>query len=323
MTRDAMDPRTNNPASADDLGVSPHCHRVELTSPDAPLPACSQKQLLAPSLERFRREAVRGVCETGRYRCPYFAWGQGPAIVFVPGLCDDALSFVLPIARLSTDFCCVAYDMPNGRDDGARLSSYRHSDLVDDLLALLDHLHFDQCVLFGSSFGASVALSAMHRNPGRFSRAILQGGFARRSLAWPEILLAAWARFWPWKLEKLPLRQLVLRETQAEPFEGREPAAWPYFLQRHGSAPMAAVAHRALMLNQLDLRPILPQIQQPVLLICGDRDPLVDKECERELLAGLPRVARAEIEHCGHLPQFTHPEALAEIVRKFLQSSGR
>ena len=55
-----------------------------------------------------------------------------------------------------------------------------------------------------------------------------------------------------------------------------------------------------------------------MLLICGDRDPLVGRCCEQDLLRGLPNVARAEIEECGHLPQFTHPEVLSEVIRRFL-----
>src|SRR5207249_1225207 len=92
------------------------------------------------ALERFEREAVRGICDTGRYRCPYFSWGQGPPLVMVPGLSDQALSFVMLGALLAPEFRCISYDLPSGRDDGARLGSYRHADLVDDLFALLDHL---------------------------------------------------------------------------------------------------------------------------------------------------------------------------------------
>jgi pimeloyl-ACP methyl ester carboxylesterase len=81
---------------------------------------------------------------------------------------------------------------------------------------------------------------------------------------------------------------------------------------------MAAVAHRALLLHQVDLRPQLARIHQPVLIICGDQDPLVGRACEADLMRGLPQVARAEIENCRHLPQFTHPEVLSEIVKQFL-----
>src|SRR5436309_2539033 len=81
---------------------------------------------------------------------------------------------------------------------------------------------------------------------------------------------------------------------------------------------MSAVARRALLLHQTDLRPLLPRIRQPVLLACGDLDPLVNRGCEETLLRGLPQARRIELSACGHNPQFTHPEILAELVRHFL-----
>ena len=52
------------------------------------------------SLAQFARQAHRGVCDTGRYQCPYYVWGDGPNLLFIPGLCDDALSFVGSAALL-------------------------------------------------------------------------------------------------------------------------------------------------------------------------------------------------------------------------------
>jgi pimeloyl-ACP methyl ester carboxylesterase len=64
----------------------------------------------------------------------------------------------------------------------------------------------------------------------------------------------------------------------------------------------------------------LPDIHQPVLLVCGEHDPLVGRECEEVLQRSLPNTCRAELEECGHLPMFSHPEVLAEVVRRFLVS---
>lgn len=281
-------------------------------------PSCATRLVLAEVLQRYRRDAVRGVCDTGRYRCPYFIWGAGPTLVFVPGLCDDALSYVMPVSRLSERFRCVAYDLPSGVGDGARLADYCHANLVADLLTLLDRLRIERAHLYGSSFGSTIVLEALRRQPRRFSHAVLQGGFARRPLAVAEIALARFARYWPWRMARLPMRELLLRHAHGEAFDGREPAVWNYFIERFGSPPMAAVALRALILNDLDLCPHLPQVTQPVMLVCGDRDPLVGKVCEEELLKGLPRAVRAEIENCGHLPYFTHPEVLAELVERYL-----
>ena len=276
---------------------------------------CSTRLVLSDVLDRYFREADRKVFDTGRYRCSYYVWGDGPTLVFFPGLCDDGLSFVLPIARLKDHFRCVALDLPTGHGDGAHLGRYHRADHVVDVLALLDHLKLQQAYLYGSSYGATIALGALYRQPERFPAAILQGAFARRPLAKAEVMLASWGRYWRGNMAALPFRRAVLKVSREPSFLEREPAVWNFFLQRTGAPPMAAVARRALILHRLDLRPLLPCIQMPVLLICGDHDPVVDKACQEELEHGLPRPTRAELERCGHLPHYSHPELLAEIGR--------
>ena len=281
-------------------------------------PACAKRLALGECLAQFRREAQPGVVDTGRYRCRYVSWGRGPTLVLIPGMASEALSFVMLMARLQAQFRCVSFDLPDGVGDGAHLMTYRHADLTSDLLALLDHLRIRDCALLGFSFGSTIALSALQRQPGRFSRAILQGGFAHRPLARAEVLLASCGRFWPGRLAQVPLVRRILYRNHHEPFLACEPAVWDFFLERHLRVPLRAFASRVLMVHRADLRPILPAIGQPVLLVCGDRDPLVDKTCEAELKQGLRLAARAEIEQCGHQPHLTHPEVLAEVVRQFL-----
>lgn len=273
---------------------------------------------LGEALRRFTHEAVQGLCNTGRYRCPYFSWGDGPPIVFIHGLSDTSRSFIMPMARLAEQFRCIAYDLPTGRADGARLQHYRHADLMDDLFALLDDLRVRQAYLFGSSFGSTITLAALHQCPARFPRAILQGGFAYRPLARAEVLLSRLARHWGWPLRRFPFREVLLAGEDYAPFRACPPEVWRYFLANSGATPMAAMALRAQLIHRLDLRPMLPHVRQPVLMVCGDCDPTVNRTCEQVLLEGLPNVGRVELPRCGHFPYFTHADALAEVLRDFL-----
>lgn len=298
-------------------GNSSSCH--EMACPPCP----TARVTLHEAIQRFEREAVRGCCDTGRYRCSYYTWGEGPPLLIVPGLSDDFLSFVMLCFLLSRQFRCIAYDLPTGDGDGARLSRYLHSYLVADAFALLDHVEARRAFILGSSFGSTIALAALKACPDRLEKAVLQGGFARRRLAPAEILLAGFARYWNGTMKSLPLRRAALTRSHGEPFAEREKDVWEYFLTRWGSQPISATAYRALLVHRLDLRPLLHAIRQPVLLVCGDRDPLVRIECEEELLRGLPNAVRVELTGCGHNPQFTHPETLAQVVRRFLGESSK
>lgn len=276
----------------------------------------------AEALRRFETEAAFGVCDTGHYRCRYWTWGQGPPLVFIHGLSDRARAFALLGSVLASHFRCIAYDLPSGRDDGARLRRYTHADLVEDFFALLQHVGAQQAYLFGASFGSTIALAALRAHPERLPRAILQGGFAWRPLAPAEIWLARAARFWPGSMARVPLRRALLRYSHHAPFADRPPEFWQFFTTSCAAGPIKAVAHRAALLHRVDLRAALGEIRQPMLLVCGDRDPLVSTKCEEELLRGLPNAGLVKLPGCGHNPLYSHPEKLAELVRAFLMPCG-
>jgi pimeloyl-ACP methyl ester carboxylesterase len=273
---------------------------------------------LARALELWQAEARFGVCDTGRYKASYFVWGQGPPLVFIHGLADRAKSFVLLMEPLRRHFTCVGYELPDGDDDGARLGAYRHKHLVADLFALLDYLSLSRSYLFGSSFGSTIVLAALAEAPERLPRAVLQGGFAWRALARWEHFLCSFARYWRGPMRTFPLRGRLDYPADVRSFAAVPPEHWTFLKQNTGAVSKAATARRGLMVPRLDLRPLLPKIKQPVLLVCGDADFIVPRACDVPLLEGLPNVERIEFPECGHYPQYTHAPVLAEVMRRFL-----
>lgn len=285
--------------------------RVE-TPPEIPL---------TEALARWRREARHGMCDTERYRCRFFSWGSGPPLIFIHGLCDVARSFVPVMEPLRRHFTCVAYEMPDGGPDGARLGAIRHRHLVADLFALLDHFRFRTVDLFASSFGSTVGFAGLATQPSRFRRVVVQGGFAYRPMARWERGLSAFVRYLPGPMGTLPFRDRIhFHPNDVVVFRERPPEVFRFACQNTNTPSKAAVARRGTMLFTLDLRPMLPSIRQPVLMICGDRDPIVPSSCDVPLLEGLPNVERVEFPSCGHYPQYTHTPLMAELTRQFLHA---
>jgi pimeloyl-ACP methyl ester carboxylesterase len=269
-------------------------------------------------MARFWRETEHGSCNTERYRMPYWSWGSGPPLVFIHGMADSRASFVLPAARLSAHFRCIAYDLPNGFDDGARLGRYRHEHLVADLWALLDHLGVERAYVLGSSFGSTVALSALADRPQRLPRAVMQGPLVHRPLRRAERWLSWLARLLPGPTAGIPRREKLLNLVHGKPFADQPAEVWRAFVDWTGQARLAALGHQAQWLHRLDLRPALSGIRQPVLLVCGERDPVVSLERAEAIRSALPAGGMVVLEGCGHLPSYTHAEAFAEVVRQFL-----
>src|SRR5262245_15741828 len=85
------------------------------TGQACPGEACAhecQPLSLDETLKRFHSEARHGYLRTPRYRLHYYSWGEGPPLVFVPGLANDSMCFSLVIPYLSHAFRCIAYDLP-------------------------------------------------------------------------------------------------------------------------------------------------------------------------------------------------------------------
>lgn len=253
----------------------------------------------------------------------YYDWGVGPAIVSVHGLCDEPLSFCMLTAELvDRGFRVIAFHLPNGVDDDAKITNYRHDHYVDDLLALMGHLNLSRPDILGTSFGSTITLRALARNPERFRKAALQGGFACRPLQpyekWPAVL----ARYLPWRMNELPFRKQLMDPLDGPQFVGCPPEVKDFLLECSGKTPVKAAACRALTISQLDLRPQLPRISHPVLMIGGDRDTVVPRTSEADVERGVPNVRRVEFRPCGHYPQYTMPSQYAETVSAFFGDPG-
>ncbi|HEV3145388.1 MAG TPA: alpha/beta hydrolase [Gemmataceae bacterium] len=273
---------------------------------------------LSEALQRWRQEARVGVCDTGRYRCRFFVWGSGQPVVFLHGISDQARCFVPLMAHLTDKFQCIAYELPTGMGDGANLSRITHADFVADLFALLDHLHCGQVCLYGASYGSTIVLKALHQQPQRFLRAVLQSGFAHLRMAPAEKLVARWMQRSRMRIRDLPLRESWQRRFDAPQFIGVPLDLWNFQVVNCGAAPVRAMAHRAWLLSKLDLRPILSQIRHRILLLHGDCDNVISQGTADELASGLPHADRLEFSECGHCMQYTHAAGVAEALRRFL-----
>ena len=277
---------------------------------------------LHTALDRYHREVQHDRFTTPRYRLDYLVWGPatGAPVILVHGLCDCPRSFAMLMARLvDHGFRCISYHLADGRGDQARLGAYSHADYTADLIALLDHLQIDQADILGSSFGSTISLRSLCDHPTRFRRAVLQGGFARRPLLAIERGLAQIGRYWPWRMGELPIRESAMAKLEAGQFAGCPPEIFRFLIENSGQTPIRAAARRALLLDKLDLRPRLPRIPHPVLMIGGDRDTIVPRMYEEEVEAGLPQVQRIEFSPCGHYPQYTLPTPMANAVMEFFQ----
>jgi pimeloyl-ACP methyl ester carboxylesterase len=245
--------------------------------------------------------------------------GDGPPLVLVPGIASTYRIYALLLNKLAGRFRTVLYDYPGEHpDDGAQLARITHEHLVDDLFGLFDHLNIGRVYLVGLSFGSTVVLDALRREPRRFPKAAVQGAFAHRDFTRVERWALALGRRFPGKVERLPLRRMVLTYNSHAEFPAIFQDRWSFYLEQNGQTPIRSLAHRVTLLTRLDLRPVLPEIPTETLLIQGNEDRIVRQSDYDLLKSALPRAEGVIMPTVGHQPHLTHAEALARSIGDWL-----
>ena len=287
---------------------------------DAPArPPCPAPANFLAEVAEYDRNAEHAVWEGPRYRMTYRVLGQGPPLILIPGIASTYRGYALTLNKLAPRFRTILYDYPGENpDDGARLAQIAHEEMVEDVFGLIDHLNLGRVFLVGLSFGSTITLRALAREPRRFPKAVLQGAFAHRRFTAPERLALWFARKLPGHTARLPLRETILTYNSKTDFPPIIADRWTFYLEQNGLTPIAPLASRIDLLTRLDLRPILPQITSEVLLLQGNEDRIVLRAAYDELRAALPKAEGVIMPLVGHQPHFTHAEGLAQAIGDWL-----
>src|SRR5262249_38967392 len=140
---------------------------------------------------------------------------------------------------------------------------------------LIDHLNLGRAFLVGISFGSTITLAALHREPRRFPKAAVQGGFAHRRFTPAERFALSFRRHIPGAVSRVPLRGPIPACNPKTHSPALLEDRWAHYVEENGRTPIAAMSHRLDLLARLDLRPILPEIPNEVLLLQGNEDRIV------------------------------------------------
>ena len=185
--------------------------------------------------------------------------------------------------------------------------------LAQALGALLDALRIERCVVVGNSMGGIAGQALAAARGEQIGRLVLVGTGARTVGVKPEFrqALDEW-------ITGAADRDFTERLVDALLARRPERSEFDRFVEAvvtANKAFMGAVLNRAF---ELDLRPVLPQITAPTLVIRGELDAARTRAHVEELLAGIPESTALEIPGAGHSPQVDSPEAFARALRGFL-----
>lgn len=249
--------------------------------------------------------------------------GRGRPLLLLHGWSMSSTVFAEVQADLARDFRVLAPDL-RGHGSSAPGPGYALADFAADLSVWLDALDLDQAALLGWSLGGEVAQLLAAQQPERFWRLLLVAStpcFA----ATPD-----WVHGLPQSQIKVMGRdlrrnyELTMNSFFALQFADDELERERYrqivgFAVRAGRLPAPDVALEALeTLRCADLRPLLPQLTLPALVLHGARDRIIPVGAGRYLGTALPKARYVEWSQVGHAPFLSRAPETLQLWREFL-----
>jgi len=251
------------------------------------------------------------------------------AMVIHGGPGGDHSGFKPAFSPLAERMQLVYFDhRGNGRSARSDPATYTLDENVEDMEALRRHLGLGPIVSIGTSYGGMVAMAHAARYPDAVSHLILavtasHGGFIARAR---EIVAE----------RGTPEQRLVCETLWAGAFTSVEElrhyfaVMGPLYALRHDPASAAAGGARALyepepinrafggFLRTFDLRPELPRITAPTLVIAGRHDWICAPEFSEEIARLIPGADLRIFENSSHSLRVDEPRAFCDAVLGFV-----
>ncbi|GAA3622928.1 alpha/beta fold hydrolase [Microbacterium awajiense] len=239
-----------------------------------------------------------GAVEVDGLHIAYRRAGDGPPLVILHGGLEDSRLWADDLARLAAHTDAIAWDAPGCGRSSAVPDHWSADDWGAAVVDFVDALGLDRPVLAGFSLGSVLALLAARRRPARFGGLVLIGPYA----GWSGSLAP----------EEVAARVAAMRATAQHPVQ-----SWADEFLDTVYPPDADPARRALARAGLDdwrpattlrlldamlvdLRPDLPSIDVPSVVVRGERDERSPRQSALDMVAALPHARFIEIPDAGH-----------------------
>jgi pimeloyl-ACP methyl ester carboxylesterase len=244
----------------------------------------------------------------------YTLEGRGQPVLLLHGWGASSESLHGIGAALRDAFRILAVDLPGFGWSPAPPEAWGNGEYAGHIRRLLDETGIGRAAVLGHSFGGRIAVHLAARDPARVARLVLVASAGIRSRRGP----AYYARVAGTKLVK---RLFALPGWGA--FGQRVQARW---VERFGSRDYRTAGRMRPTLVKVvneDVRPLLPSIGAPTLILWGDRDTEVGPRAMSEMAAGIRGARLSVFPGAGHFPFLDAPDEFRRRLRTFLLEGER
>jgi pimeloyl-ACP methyl ester carboxylesterase len=239
------------------------------------------------------------------YRLSYWEGGLGSnsvPLLFLPGWSVSVETYQESLTALSGRYQLIAPDLPGFCKSTSPKFLQDYDDYGACIISFLDRLNIQKVHLIGHSIGGAIALTIAASMPSIVSSLVLVDSTGIPMGSLPEVLLR--------RLPELPaqmgsikfkaLSQMLLSSLYNNFFHTRN------------------VIQTAWLSLEKDLRPLLPQIKSPSLVLWGENDLFTPLKLGKELSQGIKGSRLIVVEGEYHEWSMFRPEKFAPIIFDFI-----
>jgi pimeloyl-ACP methyl ester carboxylesterase len=281
----------------------------------------------APSPERSKTITLHG------RPMVYAEAGDGPVLLLIHGMAGSFENWQAVFEPLANHFTVVAPDLPGHGGSAAGGGDYSLGAMATGLRDLLVALGHERATVVGHSLGGGIAMQFSYQFPEMIERLVLvsSGGLGPevspvlRAAALPGAHLFVAATAAPARTVGAALGRglaaVGLRPTAdvAEVARGYASLADPERREAFLGTVRSVVGTTGQRVQAGDLLYLAAGV--PVLIIWGERDPIIPVHHAREAHEAIPGSRLEIFERVGHLPQLEAPGRFCAVLEQFIAAT--
>jgi 3-oxoadipate enol-lactonase len=244
--------------------------------------------------------------------------GQGQALFLLHSLLSDRVSFDAVVPELSRSFRVIVPELPGF--GGSSAVSGGLAAVADRMAEAVTGAAGGEAIVLGNGYGGFVALQMAIRHPGIASRLVLADCGAAFSQAGREAFRNMAAASKARGLQAIT--DVAMRRLFAPEFQAQHPDLMANRREAFLRTDPDVFQDACVALAELDLRPQLPQVKVPVLVLVGEHDEATPPPMSHELAALLPNARLKVIPGCAHVPQLQSPRVFLDAIGDFIPATS-